>query len=195
MAWKWFVQTGERVEGPLSTDDVQAKLKAGLFGSNSLIWGPGVDAWVNMQTWSINLSGLQSADAPAGMETYSESWHYAVGGQSKGPVSREDLVRELKEVGSGDIMLWTKGMKEWAPLYEFHDLLTEIGINKRQFPRAEVTGKVILNGNNGTTMIAPLLSISEGGFGVGLDAGYVSGETVTAEIQITVFRDSLHVKA
>jgi hypothetical protein len=192
MAWKWFVQSGEKIEGPFSTEDVQARMGAGHFNKQSLIWGPGVEAWQSMQAWTLNLSGM--APGGVGAEIVSEAWHYAHGGQSRGPMTREELIGQLKDISNGEIMLWTKGMKEWAPLYEFHDLLTEVGINKRQYPRADLTGKAVIK-SSGNIMIAPLLSISEGGFGVGLDAGFVSGESVTVELQSSSFRDPLQAKA
>ena len=87
-------------------------------------------------------------------------------------------------------------MKEWVPLYEFHDLLTEVGMNKRQFPRAELSGKAVLENGNGTTLIAPLLSISEGGFGVALADGPVAGEVLTVELgKARRSGDPLHAKA
>jgi hypothetical protein len=191
MAWKWFVQTNDIVDGPFSTEDVQARLQGGDFAKNSLIWGPGTDSWQNMTTWLQSLTGLQSS-GPS--EMMFEAWHFAVAGQSRGPMSREQMINEIKNLGGGDVMVWTKGMKEWAPLFEFHDLLNEVGINKRQFPRAELAGKAVIR-SNGNVLIAPLLSISEGGFGVALENGLVSGESVTAELQSQVFREALHVKA
>jgi len=152
-----------------------------------------MDAWTNIQQWQQSLSGLnQTADPESTVIT--EAWHYACGGQSHGPMTRSKLVDEVKSLQGGEVMVWTKGMKEWAPLYEFHDLLNEIGINKRQFPRAELTGKAVLR-TDGQVLIAPLLSISEGGFGVALENGLVSGQPVTVELQSPVFLGSLHGKA
>lgn len=195
MALKWFVQSGEKVEGPFTTDDVEERLRAGHFTRNSLIWGPGSEAWQNMLAWQQGLAGMNNDTViNHNFAPIEEQWHYATGGQSHGPMSRDELMVKLKQLSSGEIMLWTKGMKEWAPLYEFHDLLSECGINKRQYPRADVNGKVVLK-SNGTTMIAPLVSISEGGFGVAIDSGYVTGESITAEIQTQIFHEQLNVKA
>jgi hypothetical protein len=191
MAWKWFVQLNDAVDGPLSTDEVTSRLVDGHLTKAQLIWGPTMDAWMNLQQWQQNISGFGEGTAP---EPTTEAWHYAVGGQSHGPMSRPQLVDELKSLQGGDVMVWTKGMKEWAPLYEFHDLLNEIGINKRQFPRAELTGKAVLR-TEGNVTIAPLLSISEGGFGVALEEGLTSGQAVTVELQSAVFLGSLHIKA
>lgn len=191
MAWKWFVKQGERVDGPFTTDNVLHQLTSGTVNKHDLIWGPGTEEWQNLANWQRGLNSLGKEQPPdyAG----EEAWHYAIDGQSKGPFSREQLIAQLKPL-SGQIMVWTKGMKEWAPLYEFHDLLTELGINKRQFPRADLSGKAILKGN-GNTLIAPLLSISEGGFGISLDGGLVAGEGMSVELQSPSFREALQAKA
>jgi hypothetical protein len=193
MGWKWFVQSGDRIEGPLTTDEVQTRVHTGQMNPNYMIWGPGAEEWQRISTWSQNIDGM--AGTMTMIEPVNDTWHYASGGQSKGPMTRENLISQLRTVGNiGEVMLWTKGMKEWAPLFEFHDMLTELGINKRIFPRAELSGKDVIK-TAGQTLIAPLFSISEGGFGVQLDGGLVSGETCEVEIQSPSFREPLHVKA
>ena len=192
MSWKWFVKQGERIDGPFTSDDVTKRLGNGSFSRHDLIWGPGNEAWQNLQSWQASLNSI-GGDQEQTQVTVIESWHFAVDGQSKGPFTREQLLKQLKGL-NGDIMLWTKGMKEWAPLYEFHDFMTELGINKRQFPRAEVTGKAVIK-STGSTLVAPLLSISEGGFGVEMDGGLVPGESVTVELQTSAFREAISAKA
>ena len=193
MAWKWFVQLGELIEGPFSTEDVQNRLRAGQLAPQHLIWGPGLEQWLNLKSWTQELSNLSSSDTQH--PGVPEAWHYAAQGVSRGPMPRQTLIGELKgQTTLSDVMIWTKGMKEWAPLFEFHDLLNEIGVNKRQFPRCDVTGKVVIRGS-GTTLIAPLLSISEGGFSITLSEGLVSGESLSVELQCPSFREVLHAKA
>lgn len=190
MSWKWFVKQGERVDGPFTADDVTKKLVSGSLSRQDLIWGPSTESWQNLHAWQ---AGVEAADNELTEVTVIEAWHFAVDGQSKGPFTREQLLQQLKPL-SGDVMLWTKGMKEWAPLYEFHDFMTELGINKRQYPRAELSGKAVMK-TSSSTLIAPLLSISEAGFGVELEGGLVAGEAVTVELQSPAFREPIHAKA
>lgn len=191
MGAKWFVQQNDFVDGPLTSEDVQARLRAGQLLPTHLIWGRGLDQWFTVKAWTADPSlTVQSAQ-----ESTPATWHYADAGQSHGPLLREELIQNLKNVDTlGSVMLWTKGMKEWAPLFEFHDILTEIGVNKRQFPRADLTGKAVLKGD-GATLVAPLVCISEGGFGVQLDSGVVSGQVLTVELHSPAFREVLHAKA
>jgi hypothetical protein len=194
MIWKWFVQKDDAIHGPFTTDDVQNRLEAGQLAGTNLIWGPGLDQWQSLQTWARELPNLSAVVAPL-PEITTESWHYAVSGQSYGPMSRSRLLDSLKRLPSvGDVMVWKKGMKEWVPLYEFHDLLTDVGVNKRQFPRADLDGKVVLKGN-GATLVARLLSVSEGGVGVELsESGLVPGEALTMELHSPSFREVINAK-
>jgi hypothetical protein len=192
MSRAWFIKKGDLIDGPLGTTDVQTRIQTGQLEDKDLIWGRGMETWYTPATWLAELAQLitNTRQTPV-----TETWHYAAGGQSYGPLLRDALIQKLKHLDNhGVIMLWTKGMKEWAPLFEFHDILTEIGINKRQFPRADISGKAVLK-TASSTLVAPLVSISEGGFGIQLDSGIVSGEVVTVELQSPSIREVIHAKA
>ncbi len=192
MALMWFVQKDEVVEGPLSADEVQARLQSGQLSAQNMIWGRGMPAWQRVQWWMNEMPRLATAEVA---QVVAETWHYALNGKSHGPYVRDAFIHELKHIENlGDVMVWTKGMKEWAALFEFHDLLTSIGVNKRQFPRADLTGRAVLKTDE-STLIAPLLTVSEGGCGVGLAAGLVPGQVVTLEMQSPSFREVLNARA
>ena len=194
MAQKWFVQIDDQVDGPLTSQEIQSRLQTGQLAAHHLVWGAGMEQWRNVSWWTRE-SQFVAAETSVS-ETVREVWHYALNGESKGPFQREALIDDLKKLGSlGDVLLWTKGMKEWAPLFEFHDILTSIGVNKRQFPRADINGQVTMKTNTGTTLVAPLLTLSEGGMGVQLEEGVTSGMSVNLEITSPAFRAPLHAKA
>ena len=191
MVLKWFVQNNEVVDGPLTTDEVTSHLQAGLLSPTHLIWGHGFEAWQTIEWWFKELPTL-TANAP--VEAV-EVWHYASQGQSRGPVTRPELINELKHKENlGDVVVWTRGMTDWIPLFEFHDLLNEIGVNKRQFPRVDATGRVVIkNGMN--TLTAQLASIGEGGCGVLLGQGLAPGHEVSIEVHSPAFQQPIHAKA
>jgi len=192
MGLSWFVQKEDLVDGPLSTEDVQTRLQGGHLSINHMIWGRGLEAWISLGSWQQELPRLATATHA---EVIQEMWHYAHGGKSHGPYTKPQLIDELKNIDNlGDAMIWTKGMKEWAPLFEFHDLLSAIGVNKRQFPRSELTGRAVVKTAE-NTLIGQLVTISEGGCGIVIDQGLVPGQAFTLEIQSPVFRDTLHAKA
>ncbi len=192
MVLNWFVQKNENVEGPISTDDVQTRLQTGQLSDKHMIWGRGLETWITLSHWQQELPHLATGGQ---VEVVQEMWHYASGGKSLGPFPKSLLVEELKNVENvGDVMIWTKGMKEWAPLFEFHDLLSAVGINKRQYPRADLTGRALIK-TSGMTLIGKLLTLSEGGCGIAIEQGLVPGQAFTLEMQSPGFRDTLHAKA
>lgn len=181
MASQWFLFINDETLGPFSSEEVKSLLSNGELTSSSLIWGPTltdwrrVDSWVNDPQATAN-STVENKAPPA------DVWHFVSLNKSHGPFDRAGLVAELRKVDSlDDILIWTKGMKEWAPLFEFHDLLSTLGANRRQFPRLEIQGKVIINTNSGTVVV-PLLTLSESGCGVQLEKGIKTAEIVTLEL-------------
>ncbi len=193
MATKWFVQKDEGVHGPLSEDEVKSRLASGQLTSMHMIWCRGLESWMRLESWQQQLPHLATITHA---EPEPETWHYASGGKSFGPFEKVQLVHELKNLESpADVMVWKKGMKEWAPLFEFHDLLTDIGVNKRQFPRADIQGRAVLKTNE-QTLIAQLVTISEGGCGLVIDPGLlVPGQPFQLEMQSPAWPSPIHAKA
>ncbi|MGE4131068.1 MAG: GYF domain-containing protein [Bdellovibrionales bacterium] len=192
MGVKWFVQSRELIDGPFSDEEVKARIASGELHSTGLVWTAGMEEWRNVAWFKAEANTMVR---PADPISPSEIWHFAQGGKSHGPFNREKLIGELKHLGGvSDVLLWTKGMKEWAPLFEFHEILSAVGVNKRQFPRADLHGELHIHTNSGT-IVAPSISISEGGMGAQLEDGLSPGESVNLEIRSPVFRDVLLVKA
>jgi len=197
MAQKWFVQINEeKIDGPFSNEEIQTRLQTGQLSANHLVWGAGMEHWRNLSWWTRESAFVQNSENTMTETAIREVWHYALSGESFGPFQRDALIESLKKLGSlGDVLLWTKGMKEWAPLFEFHDILSAIGVNKRQFPRADINGQVTIKTNTGQTLVAPLLTVSEGGLGIQLGDGVTPGMNVSVEVQSAAFRAAIHAKA
>lgn len=195
MTGKWFIQINDRIEGPLTNAELESRIKSGSVEAHDLVWGSGMDQWRSITWWNREGEMMQQQTQTSIQAAPVEAWHFALNGSSHGPYKRDELLNELKKVNSlGDVLLWTKGMKEWAPLFEFHDILSAIGINKRQFPRADINGQVTIKTGE-RTLVAQAVTISEGGMGVVLDEGVVSGQQVSIEIQSPAFRGPVHAKA
>ena len=100
-----------------------------------MIWSRAQNHWLSVQQWQDNVDELivKSKDF-----TEIENWHYAFNGNSYGPFTRKDLLHQIKNHNAdiGELLLWTTGMKDWAPVFEFLDIVDELGINARQHPRA-----------------------------------------------------------
>ena len=180
----WFICHNETVRGPFTTDDIKTQLSSGILDLDATIWSRGQTEWSKVSTWSKQAHNEpENSGAERGKQE--QLWHYAMQGQSKGPMPRAQLINEIRSIQQKDeILVWTKGMKSWADLFEFHDLLDEIGLNKREHPRATISGQAVLTTEDGTSIIAQLKTVSPGGAGV--DQIFTSlsiGQTVTLEIK------------
>lgn len=188
---RWFLSVEEDVSGPFSTDEVKAKMARGLPEA-CLIWGRAQEDWRSLDWWERELPKLMEGN-PHHPEN--RKWHFAHEGQSHGPMSRADLIEGLGKVESFQgVMLWTKGMKGWAPVYEFHDVMDEVGVNRREHPRARIQGSITLQQDELVT-IAQLHTVSEGGLGVTGLHGVSAGQEIQMEIKSPSLTESIHAKA
>lgn len=194
---QWFVESGNQIQGPFSTDMVKSRLASGTFQSTDKVWGRPLEEWRPLGTW---LSSLGEILQQRQKSAYPEIWHYAFDGSSFGPLAWPDLVENLKSMRAKNInqltqtMIWTKGMKDWISILEFHEILEALEVNKRESARAPISGKALLK-HRGHVSIAPLKSISEGGFGCETVPGLIPGEELLVEIQSAAFQSPVHAKA
>lgn len=187
---QWFVESANHVQGPFTTEAVQKRLISGQFQPTDKIWGRVLSEWRPLSWWTTSLRELVTQEKQLANP---EIWHYAYNGSTFGPLAWNDLVQNLRSMRASSIdelfhlRIWTKGMKEWAPVLEFHEIINELGVNKREHPRAEIAGQAILK-SMGNVLAAPIRTISEGGFGCDPVPGLLPGENVTVEIQSEALR-------
>ena len=193
----WFVESGNQIQGPFSTDMVKSRLLSGTFQPTDKVWGRPLEDWRPLSWWVNSLSELQQQQHK---NANPEIWHYTYDGSSFGPLAWPDLIQNLKSMRATSIdqmtqiMIWTKGMQGWVPVLEFHEIMDALEVNKRESPRAPINGKAVIK-HMGNVVIAPLRNISEGGFGCDPTPGLIPGEEVIVEIQSDVFNGTVHAKA
>ncbi|MBC87076.1 MAG: hypothetical protein CL677_07830 [Bdellovibrionaceae bacterium] len=188
---KWFTFQNEIVDGPFTT----AQVKTLSYPQDTLVWGRVQKDWISIDQWRDTVDETLSNSNIFPIDIGRE-WHYGIDGESFGPFSRIDLIDSLKQIKSlDDVLLWTNGMKDWTSIFEFHDVLQEMGINKRHHPRAEINGSVFVNFENGERVMGQLVSISEGGIGFTGIEDLTPGETVNLEILCSIFSKSIRVTA
>lgn len=188
---KWFVQENDEVRGPFSQEEVKAQAENGVLSNQCLLWSRGMSQWTHLSNWP---KAAEQGKALNG--AHEKMWHYALDNQPYGPISQTQLIQQMKNLNEEvhQVLLWTKGMRAWAPIYDFHDIMDELGINRRQQPRATISGKVVVHLES-KQLIGTLKTISEGGFGAERLHGLVPGQTVRIEIHSDHFLDPLHCKA
>lgn len=190
---QWFVFSNDEVRGPFATEDLQAQAAGGTVDMNGLVWGRALKDWTQLGQWlklAVDGSAFLHVQTPAEV-----NWHYAYQGNTKGPMKRDQLIDELKHLpGADSVMLWTKGMKGWAPVFEFYDIADELDINRRQHPRVTISGKVVATSGD-AKWEGQLKTLSSGGFGtLGLNH-LIPGEKYKIEIHSQELTTSIHVNA
>jgi len=194
---QWFVDSGNQIQGPFTTDMVKNRLQSGTFHPTDKVWGRPLEEWRALSSWISSLGEILQQQQQAANP---EIWHYAYDGSSFGPLAWADLIQNLKSMRSKNIdqltqlMIWTKGMTEWVSVLEFHEIMDALEVNKRENPRAPIAGKVLIK-HMGNVVIAPLKNVSEGGFGCEPTPGMIPGEEVVVELQSDVFNGAVHAKA
>ena len=192
---KWFTFDNEIVDGPFSTAELKTFAENGQLSDSVMVWGRVQTQWVNVNDWLGSVDDLVHNGKVYSFDSKRE-WHYGAKGNSFGPFSRPELVSILNEQDTLDgILLWTSGMKDWTPLFEFHDILEEMGVNKRRHKRAQIDGTVLLTLSSGEITSGKLVTISEGGLGFIGISDLTPGETVQLEIVSPIFKRNIRVAA
>ncbi len=191
----WFICENEDVRGPFTANELKAMVTDGQIGESTLVWGRPQQTWMPANRWASMLPQLMSHKISES-SSQQQLWHYAVNGTSVGPLTRAELVNELKAATQkNQILVWTKGMKAWGDLFEFHDLLEEIGLNRRESPRLSIQGAAIIRFED-KTLLGQLQTISPGGVGITkLDSRLPIGQLVSIEIKSEVLGEPVHMKA
>lgn len=187
----WFICKNENTEGPFESDQVKQLVEQGQVPLDSLIWGRGMESWTTVTQWmNGNFASREQTKSAEPM------WHYAREGVSRGPMTRAEMIYELSNIRDKDLILvWTKGMKAWADLYEFPDLIQALGMNRREHPRAPIKGSVMIRQGEVATL-CQLRTIGPGGIGAsGAPKDLRMGDPVQLDISAPTLGENISVKA
>lgn len=190
---KWFVTQSEKVQGPWSTDQLTNWLSGVQDSQGILVFRRGLTEWITVTEFLKGDFNEEYEDTPTPAEE--TLWHYAIEGTSHGPVTREELVQQLARLkNNSSAVLWTRGMKAWVPVYEFADIMDDVGINRRQFPRITLTGAVKIQVDQ-KSYEGVAQSLSESGFGAQMSMPLEPGAIITFDIQSPHFAAPLRGRA
>ncbi len=188
----WFTCEDEKVRGPFSADELKEMISLVQLDPETLIWGRLLDNWISPSVWLEKHTDLQ---AKVTHIQDHRSWHFAFEGQSHGPFQWDDLITELTGIKhANEIMIWTKGMANWAPIFEFHDIMNKVGISRRLHPRVDVHGEISMKWGE-SIVKGELKTLSEGGFGAEGLPQLTSGESMSVDLQIYGQSQPIRVKA
>jgi hypothetical protein len=191
MVIQWFLNNDEDISGPFSTEDIQKQIETGL-PKDCFIWGKAQKDWITVRQWSASLPTLLHT---SDKKLTSLKWHMAREGKSEGPYAREDLLHMLSNLSSLEgVMLWNKEMTGWVSVFDLHELMEEIGVDRRHTPRAKIRGTVKVTSGD-ISSIGQIQTLSEGGLGIiGLENGF-PGQELQVEIRAAALGGPIRAKA
>ena len=179
---KWFVSHNEDVSGPFSTEKVKDLSESGRFRPDFLIWSCAQPQWSPLQQWKEKLPQILK-DYEVSIQKQLQPWYYTYEGNPYGPMPKEQLIEQVSQVkNKQEIVLWTEGMSSWRTIFEFNDILTEVGVNRRAHPRADIDGQATIK-VDGQTHVAQLRTISPGGCGLTHTTNLSVGQRMHIEVQ------------
>lgn len=188
----WFVYNHSSVQGPYTSFDLACHVRNSDFHPDSLVWQKGQKEWMKLSEWmNSNQTMVESptADTP-------EVWYAEDSGYNSGPYTFESLVNAFaKRDLALSSKVWTDGLTKWTPVYEVHEILEELGVNRRQTTRVPLAGTVTLsNPTDGfEAQDFSIMTISSGGFGV--KGQLEPGQIVVAKINSPLLSYSINVRA
>lgn len=123
-------------------------------------------------------------------------WYVNREGLQHGPISRAELITLLQWIENrSSVNLWTTGMNQWSNVFEFNEILDELGITRRASKRAPILGQIFLNQGKAEGSLAAV-SVSETGLGIKLtESSLTLGSTLDATLVATAFDQKIPFKA
>jgi hypothetical protein len=162
---KWFSMIGEQISGPFTGSEIIQKIDVGEL-KEALFWARGKTAWLNANDFRHQLLKDQE-DIKNHLKTQSEDrqWKLKNDQTEVTGLSYSQMIDYLKNKPNyAHIMVWTEGYEDWREVYQIHKILDDLGTSRRQHQRVPIDGMVAIEHLSGS-LVCPLTSISEGGFG------------------------------
>ena len=191
----WFVYSNDIVSGPFDTKAVQEQLTAGKISSNSFIWWKGQREWMPIPLWETQLKQILKTEDE---KVQSPVWYIDLSGSPVGPLTQNEMLAHLRGVPNlGKVRLWTVGMNKWTNLFELHDIMDQLGMSRRENPRAPLMGTVAVSrlAEDTQPMIARAASVSIAGMGINDAHGLTKGEEVQVVLKSPEFPHPIRVQA
>lgn len=169
---RWFLLMEGQVTGPFGDQELETRISSSK--EEPLIWGRGQGEWMQPERWRQAMKALNAQEALESQK--SRQWKMRVGLAELTPMNIEELIEQLKEYSDlSPVRVWTEGFEDWKEVFNVPKIMTELGVSRRSHPRVPIMGSLKCEATNGT-ILAKVISISEGGLGITDAAGLQVGE-------------------
>lgn len=194
----WFICSSKdkKVSGPFTDDEVKSMHTSGQVTDECHIWWKGQKEWLAVNTW---LSHSNQIVKNENSKEKNAVWYVDLGGgQPVGPLTQNELIDTLKGVSKlAKIRLWTVGIEKWTSIFEFSDVMDQLGMSRREHERVPLMGAVAVSrpGDNSTPTMMRAVTISVSGLGL-MDARSLNkGEEVYVLIKSPEFSAPIRTRA
>lgn len=162
----WFFYLNENISGPFTPAEINFKIAAAGPETQCLVWTKGQKQWTAAATWQSNFAEIVSQLPKPASEI--EDWYVGHNDRTQGPISQTELIKYLRTVESFEweaVRIWKKGQETWSKIFNYPDILEEIGGSRRIYIRVPLNGTVMVS-KDSEEQIGRCTSISLGGMGV-----------------------------
>ena len=191
----WFFYLNENISGPFTPDEIRAKITNTGTPAQCLIWTKGQKQWIPAAIWESNFDQIvNSLPKPAHQV---QDWYYNHNDRTQGPVSQTELVKYLRTLQSiewGTVLIKRTGQEKWSKIFQFTDLLEEIGGSRRFQARVPLSGTVVAS-KDSQEQIGRCATISIGGMGVTGLSNLNVGDVIKLTIKCEEFGHPVYVAA
>lgn len=126
MQTQWWYIDGDDTVGPLSSDEMRARIAQGELSGEYLVWTPEATDWMPLAETALH---VVEEPAPVVAPAPQTQWWYAINGVKEGPCSQTQLNELIQNhVLQPQHLVWTQGYAQWTPVAdvpEFAALLVE----------------------------------------------------------------------
>ena len=191
----WFLYSSidKKVSGPYIAEDVHQKLKTGAITPECNIWWKGQREWLPMKVW---ISSGEKILKNQNEKAKSAVWYLDLGAEPLGPLTHREMIESL----SGNknltrVRLWTVGLKNWKSIYEFSEVMDEMGMSRRENVRAPLMASIHVNrhGENEAPIEFRVTTISVAG--VGINEGQILSKDEELQVVIKCAEFSVPIRA
>ncbi len=193
----WFLYSSQdkKVSGPFVSDEVHQKIRSGEITPECNIWWKGQREWLSVSVWiSSGEKILQNQNE----KSKSAVWYLDLGGEPVGPLTQREMIDHLRgNKNLSRIKLWTVGLKNWKSIYEFSDVMDEMGMSRRENARAPLmaSAQITRHGEDGAPMLLKVATISVAGVGINDALALIKGEEIQVVIKSGEFSTPIRVHA
>ncbi len=179
----WFFFLNENISGPFATEEIKSKISSAGPEAQCLVWTKGQRQWIPASTWEKEHEQILKL-LPKGPKD-AAIWYLEHEERTKGPMSQRDLIKFLGSMDSYDwdaVRIWTVGQATWSKIFQYAEIIEELGGSRRQHARAPLNGNVIVN-VDGVDQMGRAMTLSLGGMGVSGIKDLHSGDLVKVTIK------------